>query len=82
MEKLYRFFPLSASVQPGDLRTALISVVIYLTACAILGVVQMILGWIPLVGTLLRLVCSLLGLYCVGGIVLSILRYSQNYTSS
>lgn len=77
MEKLYRFFPLSVSVQPGDLKTALTSVVIYLAACAIMGVLQMILGWIPLVGALLRLVCSLLGLYCVVGMVLSVLRYFQ-----
>lgn len=75
MEKLYRFFPLSASVQPGDLRTALTSVIIYLAACAILGLLQMILGWIPLVGALLRLVCSLAGLYCVAGMVLSVLQY-------
>lgn len=77
MEKLYRFFPLSASVLPGNLRTALISIVIYLAACAIMGLVQMILGWIPIIGSLLRLICSLLGLYCVAGMVLAVLQYLQ-----
>lgn len=77
MENLYRFFPLSASVLPGNLRTALISVVIYLATCAIMGILQMILGWIPIVGALLRLICSLLGFYCVAGMVLAVLRYFQ-----
>ena len=78
MEKLYRYFPLSASVHPGDLKSVVISVLIYLAACAVMGILQAILGWIPIVGGLIRLVLSVLGLYCAAGIILSVLKYFQS----
>lgn len=78
MEKIYPYFPLSASVQPGNLKSVITSVLIYLAACAIMSVLQTILGWIPIVGALVRLVLSVLGLYCAAGIVLSILKYFRH----
>ena len=78
MEKLYRYFPLSDSVHPGDLKSAVLSVLIYLAACAVMGILQAILGWIPIVGGLIRLVLSVLGLYCAAGIILSVLKYFQS----
>lgn len=78
MEKIYSYFPLSSGVQPGNLKTVITSVLIYLAACAVMGILQAILGWIPIVGALIRLFLSLLGLYCVAGIVLSILKYFQH----
>ena len=78
MEKLYRYFPLSDSVHPGDLKSVVISVLIYLAACAVMGILQAILGWIPIVGGLIRLVLSALGLYCAAGIILSVLKYFQS----
>ena len=78
MEKLYRYFPLSDSVHSGNLKTAVTSVLIYLAACAVMGVLQAILGWFPIVGGLIRLVLSVLGLYCAAGIILSVLKYFQS----
>ena len=78
MEKLYRYFPLSDSVHSGNLKTTVTSVVIYLAACAVMGILQAILGWIPIVGGLIRLILSILGLYCVAGIILSVLKYFQS----
>ena len=78
MQKLYFYFPLSSSVQPGQMKTLVISLVIYLVACAVMGILQTILGWIPIVGALIRLVLSLLGLYCVAGMVLSVLKFLQH----
>ena len=78
MEKLYSYFPLSSGVRPGNLNTVITSVLIYLAACAIMGILQAILGWIPIAGALVRLVLSLLGLYCVAGIILSILKYFRH----
>ena len=75
MEKVYLYFPLSASVHPGNPRSLILSVVIYLVACAVMRILHTILGWIPIVGWLLRLVFSLVGLYCVAGIILSILKF-------
>lgn len=77
MEKFYPFFPLSVHVLPDVPKTLILSIVIYLIICAVLGVLQSILGWIPIVGWIVDVVCSLLGLYCVGGIILSVLKYFQ-----
>lgn len=77
MRKLLRFFPLSAGVQPGNARQFIITLAIYLLACAVLGVLNMILGWIPLVGWLLETIFSLLGIYCVVGLVLAIYQFAK-----
>ena len=78
MEKAYAYFPLSASVEAGQSRSLILSLVIYLVACAVMGILQKILGWIPIVGWLFRLVFSLLGLYCVAGMILSVLKFLQH----
>lgn len=78
MQKYYYYFPLSDSVHGGDVVSLIISIVIYVVACAVLGVLQAVFGWIPLVGFLLKLIFSLLGLYCCAGIVLSVLKFFQH----
>lgn len=75
MKKLYACFPLSAKVRPDHPKTLIKSVVIYLIICAILSLLQLITVWIPLVGWITDVFCALLGLYCIGGIVLSVLSY-------
>ena len=77
MQKLFPFFPLSANVEPGNARRFVVTLGIYLVACAVLGVLSDILGWIPLVGWRLTLIFSLLGIYCVAVIVLAIYKYVQ-----
>ncbi len=77
MPKIYLYFPLSASVRSGDVISLILSMVIYVVACAVLGVLQTVLGWIPVVGVLLKIVFSLGGLYCVAGMVLSVLKFFQ-----
>lgn len=78
MYKLFPYFPLSGSVQPGDVKSLITSLIIYLIACAVLGALQTILGWIPLAGVLVRIVCSILGLYGVAGMVLSVVKFLQH----
>ena len=78
MPKVYLYFPLSASVRPVDVGSLLLCMVIYVVACAVLGVLQTVLGWIPIVGVLLKLVFSIGGLYCVAGMVLSVLKFFQH----
>ena len=77
MQKFLPYFPLSASVLSGNAKSLIISLAIYLVACAILGVLNAILGWIPLAGVIIGAICSLLGLYCVAGMVLSVLNFLQ-----
>ncbi len=75
MEKLSPYFPLSFNVLPGDVKSLILTLIIYLVACAIMGVLNAVLGWIPLVGWLLRLIFSLVGLYCVAGMVLAVMKF-------
>ena len=75
MEKLSPYFPLSFNVLPGDVKSLILTLIIYLVACAIMGVLNAVLGWIPLVGWLLRLIFSLFGLYCVAGMVLAVMKF-------
>ena len=77
MQKLLTYFPLSNSVEPGNARQFVLALAIYLVACGVLGILNAILGWIPLVGWLLDLIFSLAGIYCVVGLVLSIVKFVQ-----
>lgn len=78
MEKVFSYFPLSANVLPGNVKSLILTLVIYLVACAIMGILNVVLGWIPLVGWLLRLIFSLVGLYCVAGMALSVVKFFQS----
>lgn len=75
MDKVYPFFPLSAIVEPGNAKRLVLALLIYLAACGVMQVLCAVLGWIPLVGWLLELVFSLMGIYCVAGLVLAIVRF-------
>ena len=75
MKKIEPFFPLNAGIQPGDLKSLLVPSVIYVAACLVLRILGWALGWVPLVGGLLNLVFSLVGLYCAIGFILAVIRY-------
>lgn len=75
MQKLLAYFPLNAGVVPGNLKSLTIPAAIYVAACLVLRVLSWALDWVPLVGWLLGLVFSLLGLYCVAGLILALLQY-------
>lgn len=77
MQKLLTYFPLSNSVEPGNARQFVLALAIYLVACGVLGILNAILGWIPLVGWLLDVIFSLAGIYCVVGLVLAIVKFVQ-----
>ena len=78
MQKWHAYFPLNSGVVSGDLKSLAIPVIIYLAACGVLRVVSWALNWVPLVGWLLGLVCSVLGLYCVLGLILALLAYFRH----
>ncbi len=75
MEKLYPFFPISTKVQKENLRSLIISIVIYISISLVMGVADMLLGWIPVLGFLLGLVFYMLGIYCTIGIIIAIIRF-------
>ena len=75
MEKLYPYFPISTKVQKGDLRSLIISIVMYVVASVLMGVAEKLLGWIPVLGFVLGLVFYVLGIYCTIGIIIAVIRY-------
>ena len=77
MQKILTYFPLSNSVEPGNARQFVLALAIYLVACGVLGILNAILGWIPLGGWLLDVIFSLAGIYCVVGLVLASVKFVQ-----
>lgn len=78
MEKLYPYFPLSNNVQSKDTRSLVVSVLLYIVVGLVMSIVGKLLGWIPVIGFILGLISWVLDIYCLAGIVLSILRYVKD----
>jgi len=68
-------FPLTARVVRGEGKTLAVVIVFYLAVCAAAKLVSWLLGWVPVLGWVLRVLLWALGVYCVAGIVLAILAF-------
>lgn len=55
-----------------------IALLVFILIPAVLGVVTGLLAWIPVIGWLLGIFSSLVGLLCLVGIILSILGFLKN----
>lgn len=75
MDQVKKFFPLS--FRGKELKDLIISIIIYVVAEAIIGVVLGILGAIPVVGIITGILGTLVGLYVLAGIVLAILNFCK-----
>ena len=75
MVQLLSFFPLSAMVRSGDVKAVVISVAIYLLVSGGMHLLDKFLHWVPLAGKLLHVAFSLVGIYCVVGVVLAIWQF-------
>ena len=75
MDVLKQLFPLSFKVK--DSNDCVISVIIYLVVSILFGAVVAILDFIPVINVLLGVLGSLVGVYCVAGIILSILKLTK-----
>ena len=75
MDVLKQLFPLSFKVK--DSNDCVISVIIYLVVSILFGAVVAILDFIPVINVLLGVLGSLVGVYCVAGIILSILKITK-----
>ena len=74
MDMLKKFFPLSFQPKP-DIASLVINILIQLVVSAVAGWVISIVAAIPLIGIIFGLVGSLVGLYFMAGIVISLLDY-------
>lgn len=70
-------FPLSARVGRQDSNSLIWAIILYLAACAIVKVADILLGWVPIVGIVIGVLCWVLGLYCAIGIILAIVNYCK-----
>jgi uncharacterized Tic20 family protein len=75
MEQLAKYFPLNNKVEKGNVASLVIAIVIYLIAPSIAGIIVGLLSFIPLVGSILGLVSSLFGIYCLVGLIFAIIKY-------
>lgn len=76
MDTLKKFFPLSYQrVKEADIKSLIVTIVIYIVAAVVTGLVLGLLGRIPLIGWIFRLVSWLIRAYCSVGIVLAILYF-------
>lgn len=73
MDMLKKFFPFS--FKSKEVKDLIINIVIYLVVSIVGGWVLGLLSGIPVIGAVASLVGSLLGLYCLVGIVLAVLDY-------
>ena len=75
MDKLKPLFPLNAKVDKNNVASLVVVIVIYVVVAAILGVLLGILGSIPILGIIFRIVSTLVWIYEVVGIVLAIMTF-------
>ena len=73
METLKRLFPLS--FREPTTNNLVVTIIIYVVASFVVGLVLGLLAKIPLIGWLFSLVSSLFGLYCFIGLVLVVLYF-------
>ncbi len=73
MEMLKKFFPRAFKATEG--KALAVSVIIYILIDFVCGLVVGLLAKIPLIGILFGLVGSVIGLYALIGIILSILVF-------
>lgn len=69
------FFPLSA--KSTDVKGLVISILLYCVISIAIGFVFGFFTWLPLVGTLIGFVSRLADLYCLAGIVVSIMVFAK-----
>ena len=75
MDLLKKIFPFSFRTKENDVASLVITIILYMVAGVIAGFVIGLLGIIPLIGILFRLVGSLIELYVFAGIIITLLDY-------
>lgn len=74
MDTLKKFFPLSFKAK-DSVANLIINIIIYLVIGIVAGFIIGLFAWLPIIGLLFSLIGSLVELYILGGIVISVLDY-------
>jgi len=73
MDMIKKYFPVST--RANDVTGLIISIIIYLLAPVVLGIISSLLSGIPVIGWLIGIVMTLIDIYCFVGIVLAVLFF-------
>lgn len=73
--KLREFFPLNANIRKQEISTLILCIVVYLIISGVAGLAGSVLGWLPVLGWIVDILVWIIGVYCLGCIVLAILDY-------
>ena len=76
MDLLKKFFPISFKYT-DTVANLIIGILIYVIGKVVAGAVIGLLAGLPLIGWLFSLAGSLLGIYCVAGIVIEVLVFAK-----
>ena len=72
---ILKVFPLTGKIVRQEPKSLVIIIVTYLIVCAVVKVADVLLGWVPIVGWILRILFWVVGVYCAVGIILAILEF-------
>ena len=75
MDMLKTLWPFSFKVKEKDVTSLVVQLIVLIVACAIACVAIGLLVRIPIIGWIIGIVGSLIGLYCLIGIVLCVLQF-------
>jgi hypothetical protein len=78
MDMIKKFFPFSFNVKGMDINSLVVSIIIYVVAGFLLGLVFGLVGTILSViklGFLMGILGTVVGIYCFAGIVLAVLKF-------
>ena len=64
---ILKVFPLTGKIVRQEPKSLVIIIVTYLIVCAVVKVADFLLGWVPIVGWILRILFWVVGVYCAVG---------------
>ncbi len=69
------FFPLNKNVKKKNISSLIIAILLYVVLSIVVGLLQKLLGAIPVVNWVMGIVGYLVWLYSVVGVILAIVKY-------
>ena len=75
MNLIKKLWPTPFKIKKGDLISFLVQLLIFLIICAVIGWLFTVLSKIAVVGIIFYFVGGLIGLYCIIGAILCILKF-------
>ena len=67
------FFPLNGRVRSRDIGSLIVCVILYLVISGVAGLIEWVIGWVPVLGWVVSILAWLIGVYCLVGIILAVI---------